>query len=368
MGTPSSRSSRLPRAELRALAGGTLAIAAVTAAYARVLGLNNPTVVGLSYLMIVLLVAAGSALRVAVATSVLALLSLNFFFLPPVGFLTVEDPQNWVALAVFLVVSVVGSRLSVIARERAALLEERQETARIRQSAELKSAVLSSLSHDLKTPLTAITIAADNLRVREASDDQRREQVGVITAEVGRLNHLFQNIMDMARIEAGAVAPVPEWVDPSDIVDAAIRQAEHALAAHRLDIDVDAGRTVRVDPRLASAALAHLLENAGQYGAEETAIHVSARVDGHGLRLGVRDHGPGIAAGDLERVFGAFYQGAGSGGRTFATGMGLAITRGLVAAQGGRVWAENDPGGGARLTVTIPAQVAPSRRDVRGEP
>ena len=345
-----------------------LAIVVVTAAYAHILGLSNPTVVGLSYLMIVLLVAASATLRVAVATSVLALFSLNFFFLPPVGYLTVEDPQNWVALAVFLVVSVVGSRLSVIARERAALLEERQETERIRQSAELKSAVLSSLSHDLKTPLTAITIAADNLRVSGASDDQRREQVGIIASEVGRLNHLFQNIMDMARIETGAVAPAPEWVDPSDIVDAAIRQAEPALATRRLELDVDAGPMVHVDPRLASAALAHLLENAGQYGAEGTAIHVSARVDGPGLRLGVRDHGPGIAADDLERVFDAFYQGAGSGRRTFGTGMGLAITRGLVTAQGGRVWAENDPGGGARLTVTIPAHVAPSRKDGQGEP
>jgi len=339
------------------MAVALMALAVITAAYEAWLGVRNPTVVGLSYLLVVLLVAAVSTLRVAVATSVLALLALNYFFMPPVGTLMLEDPQNWVALFVFLVVSVVGSRLSVISRERAALLQERQEAERMRQSAELKSALLSSLGHDLKTPLTAITVASDNLRAGWASDEQRREQLEIIVAEVARLNRLFQNIVDMARIDTGAVAATREWVHPSDVVDAAILQVRQALRDHPLDINVDAAGPVQIDPRLTSAALAHVLENAGQYAPAGTPVTVSARVDDEGLRLSVRDRGPGIAPQDFQYLFEQFFRGSGAGRRAFGTGMGLAIARGLLAAESGRIRAENHPEGGAQFTMTVPTPV-----------
>ena len=121
-----------PRAELGQAAGALAALAIVTATYETWLGVSNPTVVGLSYLLIVLIVAAVSTLRAAVATSVVALLALNFFFMPPVGTLTLQDPQNWVALLVFLAVSVVASRLSLMARSRADdALARRDELARL---------------------------------------------------------------------------------------------------------------------------------------------------------------------------------------------------------------------------------------------
>lgn len=357
MTNPTSPTHRRPRAEFWHAAGALAALATVTAAYAVWLGLRNPTVVGLSFLMIVLLVAAASTLRVAVATSVLALLALNYFFMPPVGTFRLEDPENWVALLVFLVVSYVGSRLSVMARERAALVVERQEADRMRQSAELKSALLSSLGHNLKTPLTAITVATDNLRANWASEDQRREQLDLVASEVARLNRLFQNVVDMARIETGGVAPAPEWVHLADIVDAALQQVERALVHHPLDLDIDVAGTVRVDPRLTAAALAHVLENAGQYAPPGSPISVSAQFAGGELRLAVRDRGQGIAAEDLQSVFEQFYRGAGAGRRSFGTGMGLAITRGLLAAQGGQVRAGNHPGGGAQFTMTIPSSL-----------
>ena len=346
------------------MAGAFLALAIVTAAYEAWLGVSNPTVVGLSYLLIVLLVAAVSTLRAAVATSVACVLALNFFFLPPVRTLILDDPENWIALLVFLVVSYVGSQLSVMARERAALLEERQESERMRQRAELKSALLSSLGHDLKTPLTAIGVASDNLRTGWADDGQRREQLGIIASEVARLNRLFQNIVDMARIETGAVAPAPEWVHPADIVDAAVQQVEQALVGHPLELHMETSGAVRLDPRLTAAALAHVLENAGAYAPPGTPITVSARSEGARFTIAVRDRGPGIAPGDLNSLFEQFYQGAGANRGSFRTGMGLAITRGLTAAQGGRVTAENHPEGGALFALTIPADV---RADGPGE-
>ena len=487
------------------MAGALAALAIVTAAYEVWLGVSNPTVVGLSYLLVVLLVAAVSTLRVAFATSVLALLALNYFFMPPVGTFRLEDPQNWVALLVFLTVSVVatvcplmarsradealdrrdelgrlfdlsrdillttdsrdvidelarhmarrfgfdyvgiclpgpermararverrgdaagtgarqgprqGARrprvrrappaatagiwcptlpdgmavtlvplrlgmravgllaaagrpvepgtldaiagLTAIAIERAKMLEERRDAERVRQGAELKTALLASLGHDLKTPLTAIAAAAGNLRAPGTSDAVRRDQLDVIGLEVTRLNRLFQNIIDMARIETGAIAAEPEWVHPADIVDAAVQQVEHALQNHPLELDVDTPESAKVDPRLTSTALAHLLENAGQYAAAGTPISVTAKTDEDGLTLSVRDRGPGIAAQDLEHLFEQFYRGAGARHRSFGTGMGLAITRGLLAAEGGRVWAENHPEGGASFTLNIPTPV-----------
>jgi len=491
-----------PLAEVWHTAGAIAALAIATAAYEVWLGVSNPTVVGLSYLLIVLVVASESTLRVAVVTSVLALLTLNYFFMPPVGTFTLEDPQNWVALLVFLAVSVVAGRLSLVARsraddalarrdelarlfdlsrdillttdsreaidelarhmarrfgldyvgiclpgpygwrvhassdtvtldgpeldralvsargalefdaptrsyggqrssttpegvvvtlvplrlgmraigllaaagrivepgtldaiagltaiaiERAKMLEERRDAERIRQGAELKTALLASLGHDLKTPLTAIAVAAGNLRSADASDALRRDQIGVIEVEVTRLSRLFQNIVDMARIETGAIDAEREWVHPADIVDAAVRQVQHTLRDHPLELDVDTPGSAQVDPRLTSTALAHLLENAGQYAPEGSPITVTAKVDKAGLSLSVRDRGPGIAPQDVEHLFEQFFRGAGAQHRSFGTGMGLAITRGLLAAEGGRVWAENHPDGGACFTLQIPA-------------
>jgi two-component system, OmpR family, sensor histidine kinase KdpD len=485
------------------------ALAIVTAAYEVWLGVSNPTVVGLSYLLIVLLAAAVSTLRVAVATSVLALLALNYFFMPPIGTLRLDDPQNWVALVVFLAVSVVASRLSLMARsradealarrdelgrlfdlsrdillttdrgdvidelarhmarrfgfdfvgvclpepegwrvhgssdavtldrpeldkalakargalefdahtrsyggqfpynlpggqavtlvplrlgmravgllaaagravepgtldaiagltaiaiERAKMLAERQDAERVRQGAELKTALLASLGHDLKTPLTAITVAAGNLRAAGTSDELRRDQLDVIQIEVSRLNRLFQNIVDMARIETGAVDARREWVHPADIVEAAIQQVQHALENHPLELDVDTPGSVQVDPRLTAAALSHLLENAGQYSPAGTSITVTARLDETGLTLSVRDRGPGIAPQDVEHLFEQFFRGAGAQHRSFGTGMGLAITRGLMAAEGGRAWAENHPDGGACFTLSIPTPIRQESR------
>lgn len=111
---------------------------------------------------------------------------------------------------------------------------------------------------------------------------------------------------------------------------------------------------VRLDPRLTASALAHVLENAAQYAPPHSTIHVHATVTDDGLTIAVRDHGPGIAPADLPRLFERFYRGDASQARTSGTGMGLWIARGLLAVEGGRVWAENSPDGGAQFTIVVP--------------
>jgi two-component system sensor histidine kinase KdpD len=245
--------------------------------------------------------------------------------------------------------------VAAIAIERAQFLEERKAAELSRQSEELKSALLASLGHDLRTPLTAIRVAASNLQASWLGDADRRDQSDLILAEVSRLQRLFQNILEMARIDAGAVAATRRWVHPSEIIEAARDQAEIALRRHPVDVQIDSDVAVQLDPLLTAAALAQVLENAAQYAPAESPVSLTVSVTEDGLSVSVRDHGPGIAANDLPRLFDRFYRGAESKRRVAGTGMGLSIARGLLAAEGGRIWATNAADGGAQFTLTIPA-------------
>jgi two-component system sensor histidine kinase KdpD len=301
-------------------------------------------VTALVFLLVVLIAAAISTLWVAIVTSVAATMSFNYFFLPPVGTWGIADPQHWVALFVFLAVSLIASNLSARIRAR--------ELAR--QSEVLKSTLLASISHDLRTPLTSIRVAAANLRDTWLGDAERREQADIILTEAERLTRLFQNILSMTRIDAGPVTTSKEWAAPSEVVAAAKEQVEQALRRHRLDVVIDADDPVELDPRLTSTALAHVLENAAQYSPPATHIEVTVQSTDGAVRFTVHDAGPGIPPADLPHVFERFYRGGASNGRASGTGMGLTIARGLLAAQGGEISAANDPRGGAVFTMSVP--------------
>jgi K+-sensing histidine kinase KdpD len=346
------------------------AIAAATAAL-RGTGAVSPTTVALTYLLVVLFVASSTSLVVAVGTSVAAMLALNYFFMAPVGTFFIADPHNWVALAAFLIVAVVASQLSSTARARAReAIDQRNEIARLlegrhaaelaRQRADLSSALLAALGHDLRTPLTAIRVAAANAGDTNLDEELRAAQAALALSEIDHLARLLQEILDMARIEAHAVHADPHWVTAGAIVEAAVAHAGSALARHRLVVDADETLELQLDPRLTSAALAHVLENAAQYSPPGTAIHVRASVTQEGLVVTVTDEGPGLDDGELEQLFDAFVRGRAGRKVATGTGLGLAITRGLLAAEGGRVRAERrQPGTGARFTLEVPAPRRP---------
>jgi two-component system sensor histidine kinase KdpD len=205
--------------------------------------------------------------------------------------------------------------------------------------------------------LTAIRVAAGNLQASWPTEAERREQAELILTEVDRLTRLFQNILEMARIDAGAVTQETRWVAPSEIVDAAKSRVEHALRGHAVDLAIESEQLVRLDPRLTAAALSHLLENAAQYAPPGSPIAVRASVAGEGLTIAVRDRGPGIPAEDLPHVFERFYRGVNTKQRRSGTGMGLAIARGVLAVARGRIVAENCDDGGARFTIVVPAEM-----------
>jgi two-component system, OmpR family, sensor histidine kinase KdpD len=241
-----------------------------------------------------------------------------------------------------------------IAIERAALLSEKKSAESLQQRADLASALLASIGHDLRTPLTAIRVAVANLQDAGLSEEERRDQSRLAGHELERLNRLFQDILDMARIDAAGVAAERQWVTPSDIVDAALANLGALLANRRLDIRADSGRAIQVDPRLTSNALAHVVENAALYSPAGTTIEIAGDVTHEGLRLSVRDHGTGLNPRELDQLFDRFYRGTSARKSTSGSGMGLAITRGLLAAEGGRVWGENAEGGGACFTIVVP--------------
>jgi two-component system, OmpR family, sensor histidine kinase KdpD len=350
-------------AQIRDLAVAVTAVIVVSLIYSRAFAVTNPTTVALTLLLVVLVAAAVSRLWVAVVTSFVAVACINFFFLPPIGRFTISDPENWVAMFGFIAVSLVASRLSAaahdraaIATERAQLLEERKAAEIARKSEELKSALLASLAHDLGTPLTAIRVAASNLQGSWLTDEQRHEQSEVVLTEVERLQRLFQNILEMARIEAGAIALEHRWVHPSEIVEAARGLVEFTLQGHPLDVQCDVGVLVKLDPRLTGSALAHLLENAAQYSPPESPILVKARVVDNQLEIAVHDRGPGVKESDLPHLFERFYRGETAKRASPGTGMGLSIALGFISAERGRVWAANRPDGGATFTLAVPVE------------
>lgn len=369
------RPGRRPLQALARLLACWGSVCAVTAVYVLWIGTTNHTTAALSYLLVVLVVAALSTLWAAVSTSILAFICFNLFFLPPVGTLRIDYGEDWLSLITLLAVSIVASQLAARARrqaqearaqrdelsrlldERARLLKEREDAEVVRRSDELKSALLASLSHDLRTPLTALTIAANNLAAASISDETRKDQAEIVLTEVSRLSRRLENLVQMARIEINAIAAEPEWVHPAEIVEAAEKQVEHALKGHSLEVDVSPdGVLVQLDPRLTSAAVANLLDNAARYSPPGSVINVRVVAADGEVRLEVRDKGAGIPSEDLERVFDRFYRGRNSDRHKFGTGMGLAITRGLVAAQRGRVTAEQAAGGGSVFRIVLPAR------------
>jgi two-component system sensor histidine kinase KdpD len=244
-----------------------------------------------------------------------------------------------------------------IAVERSQFLEERRRAELTAQRAELSSALLAALGHDLRTPLTAVRVALTNVLDPSQPEALRKDQASLAMQELERLNRLFQEILDMARIETRTVQADRQWVTGADVIEAALAHAAHASAGHHVRVEADDAMLVEIDPRLTSVAVAHLIENAAHYSPVGSVIEIRGSTDAEGLHLSVTDQGPGLSPAEIDRLFEPFFRGNVAQHMTAGTGMGLSITRGLLAAQGGRVWAENLAPRGARFSIVVPARI-----------
>jgi len=395
-------------AAVAALIGGTTVVVAVLRPVAPDISL------GALYVIVVMVAALLWGLAWAVVASIASLLTFNFFILPPVHTLALEDAENWAALVVYLVTAVVTSELAsrlrrraaeaerrereaalladlaagllaredlddvasrieigedaagrrlgeaveslhAIARERERLEEEALEAEALRRNDLVKTAVIRSVSHDLRTPLATMHAAVDALGPEGPGldADEQRELLATVRRELARLERYVENVLDLSRLEAGAATPSPAlWT-----VDALTVQALAGLpGAERVELELgDHLPPVQIDAAQIERALANMLENALRFSPADSTVSVRAESRGAEVIVRIEDSGPGVPAADASAIFEPFRRST----RSRGAGLGLAIARGFVEANGGRVWVESAPGGGASFALTLPAELEP---------
>jgi len=249
---------------------------------------------------------------------------------------------------------------TALAVERARLADEAQE-ARVRAETErLRNSLLTSVSHDLRTPLATITGAATTILESGSRLDDRTQQelLESVREEADRLNRLVQNLLEMTRLESGALHLRRDWHPLEEVVGAALGRLARDLGTRQVTVSIPPDLPlVAIDDVLIEQVFVNLLENAIKYTPPESAIRILVTATDGNITVEVADHGPGLPKGQEDRVFEKFYRAA-SDGRP-GDGLGLAICRGIVLAHGGRIWAQNLPEGGVTFLFTLPLTDAP---------
>jgi len=243
--------------------------------------------------------------------------------------------------------------------ERDALQREVVETSALRRSDVLKTALLRAVSHDLRSPLTAILTTVGALESDALSDEERNELVADIEAEAQRLARLVDNLLDVSRLEGRTAEPRVEWCSVEEVLQVAIDDLALPAGTFALAIDPELP-LIRADAAQLERAFANLLENAARYSGPHP-VSVRARAVGHRIIVRIVDRGPGVPAAEKARIFEPFYRAPGAAnGHHGGSGLGLAIVRGFVEANGGRVWVESLPGQGSTFVVELPLEPVPA--------
>jgi two-component system sensor histidine kinase KdpD len=236
-------------------------------------------------------------------------------------------------------------------------LSERTQQARLEVEAErLRTSLLSSLSHDLRTPLGVITGAASSLRERgeHLSHETRLELLDSVIDEAERMNRLIRNLLDMIRVESGSLEVQKEWQPLEDTVGVALLRLDDRMKDHPVQVTLSPDLPlVPLDAVLLEQVFINLLENAAKYTPAGTPVEITAEAVAGAVEVAVADRGPGLPPGEEDRIFEKFYRGEGAESGK-GVGLGLTICRGIITAHGGRIWAEARPGGGTLIRFTLP--------------
>lgn len=306
----------------------------------------------MTYLLVVVLTAFYFGRGPATLSAVLGVLAFDFFFVPPYFTFAVADSQYLLTFAVMLLVGILISNLAMSLRRQARLAAE----ARMHAEAErLRNSLLAAISHDLRTPLAAIVGASSSLAEDHAlGPDTRRALARDILDSSRRMSELTDKVLDMARLQSGAIVLKREWYPLEEIVGAALAQLKQRLRGHKVGVELPADLPwVSADARMLEQVLLNLIENAVKYSPAGTLILISAVRDGDAISVEVADQGPGLPPGTEERVFEKFYQVQPEHAAAGA-GLGLAICRIIVEAHGGTIRAASRPDGGASFVFDLP--------------
>jgi two-component system, OmpR family, sensor histidine kinase KdpD len=302
----------------------------------------------------------------AVVAAVGSSLLLNWYFTPPVHTWTIDSPQNLLALVLFVAVAVSVSSVVHLAARRAVLAAGlATEAARAQGLAEgnrIRTTLLAAVGHDLRTPLASVKASVSTLRQTDVtwSPQDQAELLATIEEGADRLNALIGNLLDMSRIQAGAVQL---FVRPTSLEEVAplVVQAVDGGALLRVEISEDLP-LFRADPGLLERALANLVVNALRYSPPEQPPTLAARAVGNGsldevVQIEVIDHGPGVPRDQWERIVAPFEQ-IGDQRSANGVGLGLAVTKGFVEAMGGTLSADATEGGGLTMRIELPVSAA----------
>jgi two-component system sensor histidine kinase KdpD len=278
--------------------------------------------------------------------SVLTVLCFNFFFIPPLYSFDVSDHSYWLTFAVMI-----GTSL-VIANQATRLKRQTLEA----ESEQLRAILLSSVSHDLRTPLASITGASSTIvtDLDHLSRDTVRDLSRSINSEAERLSRIVANLLEVTRLESNPVQLNKEPYFVEELIGAVLERLKPILANHKVmpisDSDLP---LVMADGVLIEQLLVNLVENAVHYTSKGSTITIAAEVEDNGVLISVSDNGPGIPAGDEKKIFNKFYSIAHKNTHR-GSGLGLAICAGIIKAHHGEIWFEPNKGGGSRFCFTLP--------------
>ncbi|HVE86170.1 MAG TPA: DUF4118 domain-containing protein [Myxococcales bacterium] len=311
------------------------------------------------YLLVIVVVATRFGRGPSLLACALSVPAFDFFFVPPFHTFVVADERLLLTFATMFVVGLLISELTSRVRRH----EQQARSAELRaRTEEMRSSLLSAVSHDLRTPLAAITGAASTLRDARADMDaaQRADLADTICEEAERLERLVANLLEMTRLEAGALEVKREWVPLEELVGSALTRLEALLEGRPIRTPLPPELPlISVDPVLLEQVFYNLLENAAKHTPAGSPVEISARVAGDQLVVEVSDEGPGLPAGAESLVFEKFFRGTPRDVR--GAGLGLAICRGIVHAHGGTITAQTRPGGGATFRISLPLAGEPPR-------
>ena len=337
----------------------------------------------LSLVLPVLAIAIVAGRRAALGVAAVATAAFGFDFIDPQRSFLIGTLEGFVALAVFVAVAlVVGSlvgreatrrrdaedqrdeielmheQFKELTAERERFAEEARRVEVLEEIDRQRSALLRSVSHDLRSPLATIRGVSTDLRDRDRLDDDvRRQLLDLVVTESERLDRIVANLLSLSRIEAGAFGPDREPVDVEEMIDRSVARLGRLFDDGSLEVDIAPNLPfAHVDATQIDQVIANLLENAARHTPAGTGTTVSAAGDRDMIRITVEDAGPGMPPGTLERVL----RHDAAAGRAPASGIGLTICRAIVDAHGGALCIDAGPGGGTRVSFTIPCVARPA--------
>lgn len=311
--------------------------------------------IALIYLLSVVLLAVFINRGATLFGTVLTAVGWNYFFVTPAFALSFSDPyDNMMLLTYFVVTLTIGQLTTRLRAQRDAEMNAKLLT----ESERLGRTLLNSVSHEFRTPIAAITSAADTLQSTGPLSTEQENLVAEIESASARLNRVVQSLLSAARIQSGQVRPKPDWCDIADLVRVTLRSIKDQIHSHPIRALIPSNLPlVKADFVLTEQALANLIVNAVRHTPPGTPVEITAHIDSDNLIISVSDTGPGLPADQLGHIFDPFQRGRTA--KTGGVGLGLAIVQGFIEVQGGHVKAANRNSGGAVFTIYLNAADSP---------